>query len=220
MNTKGYIKDFIPPLKSSDSVVRALQWMQAFNLNHLPVVDGVKYKGIVTENDLKKIEDKEKTLAACDLEYQNVYIFETQYIYDALEFVTVKGLNIVPVISKEGNYRGLLTLVDIIDCFAQNSSVKTPGGTIILNVDRKNYSMQEIARITESNGALILSSSVNQLPDSEIFEVTLKVDKLDLSRILAGFYRMDYNVVASYQTSDLPTDLEDRYQAFMTYLNV
>ncbi|HRB40824.1 MAG TPA: CBS domain-containing protein, partial [Bacteroidia bacterium] len=98
--------------------------------------------------------------------------------------------------------------------------VKTPGGIIILNVERKNYSMQEIARITESNGALILSSSVNQLPDSEIFEVTLKVDKLDLSRILAGFYRMDYNVVASYQTTDLPTDIEDRYQAFMTYLNV
>ena len=62
MNTKAYIKDFIPPLKSSDTVVRALQWMQAFNLNLLPVVDGIKYKGIVTDNDLKKIEDKAKSL--------------------------------------------------------------------------------------------------------------------------------------------------------------
>ncbi len=220
MITKDFIKDFIPPLKLSDTVVRALQWMQAFNLNHLPVVDGTRYVGIITENELNKCEDKTKALKDQPLQFQSVYIFESQYIYDALEFVTAKGLSIVPVISKEGNYRGLLTLVDIIDCFAQTSSVKTPGGIIILQIPVNNYSLQDVSRIIESNGAIILSSSLNQPADTTFYELTLKVDKLDLSRILAALYRFNYKVIASYQTTDLPSDLEERYQAFMTYLNV
>jgi CBS domain-containing protein len=220
MITKDFIKDFIPPLKLSDTVIRALQWMQAFNLNHLPVVDGTRYVGIITENELNKCDDKTKALKDQPLQYQNVFIFESQYIYDALEFVTAKGLSIVPVISKEGNYRGLLTLVDIIDCFAQTSSVKTPGGIIILQIPVNNYSLQDVSRIIESNGAIILSSSLNQPADTTFYELTLKVDKLDLSRILAALYRFNYKVIASYQTTDLPSDLEERYQAFMTYLNV
>lgn len=220
MITKDYIKDFIPPLKVSDTAVRALQWMQSFNLNHLPVVDGIKFIGIITESELVKCSDKTLPLSKLQLPYRNEFILDTQYIYDALEFVTLKGLDIVPVISKDGNYRGLLTLIDIIDCFAQTSSVKTPGGIIIMRLPVNNYSLQEIARIIESNGAIILSTSLNQTEDPLHYELTVKTDKLDLTRVLAGLYRFDYNVIASYQSSEISSDLEDRYKAFMTYMNV
>ncbi|MBS1764591.1 MAG: CBS domain-containing protein [Bacteroidetes bacterium] len=220
MITKDYIKDFIPPLKVTDTVVRALQWMQSFNLNHLPVVDGVKFVGIITESELIKCADKSLTIAKLNPSYLREFILDSQYIYDALEFVTLKGLDIVPVINKDGQYRGLLTLTDIIDCFAQTSSVKTPGGIIILKVAVKNYSLQDIARIVESNGAMILSTSLNQTDDPLHYELTIKVDKLDLTRVLAGLYRFDYEVIASYQSSELSSELEDRYKAFMTYMNV
>lgn len=95
--------------------------------------------------------DKSLTLAQLSLPYRKEFILDTQYIYDALEFVTLKGLDIVPVINKDGQYRGLLTLIDIIDCFAQTSSVKTPGGIIIMRIPIKNYSLQDVARIIESN---------------------------------------------------------------------
>lgn len=83
-----------------------------------------------------------------------------------------------------------------------------------------NYSLQEIARIIESNGAIILSTSLNQTEDPLHYELTVKTDKLDLTRVLAGLYRFDYNVIASYQSSEISSDLEDRYKAFMTYMNV
>ncbi|HNT83303.1 MAG TPA: CBS domain-containing protein [Bacteroidia bacterium] len=221
MITKDYIKDFIPPLKVTDTAVRALQWMQSFNLNHLPVVDGMKFVGIIIESELMQCPDKSFTLAQLSLPYRKEFILDTQYIYDALEFVTLKGLDIVPVINKDGQYRGLLTLIDIIDCFAQTSSVKTPGGIIIMRIPIKNYSLQDVARIIESNGANILSTSLNQTDDDPLnYELTVKTDKLDLTRVLAGLYRFDYNVIASYQSSELSSDLQDRYKAFMTYMNV
>ena len=61
--------------------------MRAFNLNHLPVVDGVKYKGIVTENDLKRLKTKKDACSMFGI--SECLHFETQYIYDALGF-TVK----------------------------------------------------------------------------------------------------------------------------------
>ncbi len=220
MITKNYIKDFIPPLKYSDSGVRAMQWMQSFHLNHMPVVDDVKYVGMISEDDLRKAKDLSKPLSELNLKPDRVFIFESQYIYDALQFVSNNGYSVVPVLNADEHYIGLLTVVDVIDCFAQTKSVKTPGGIIILEVGANNYSLSEISQIVESNEGSILSASVNQTPDTNRLEVTLKINKLDLSRILASFYRLNYNVVASYNQTDLSNDLQDRYNAFMTYLNV
>lgn len=220
MITKNFIKDFIPPLKYSDTGVRALQWMQSFHLNHMPVVDDVKYVGMVSEDDLRKVEDLSQPLSSLNLKFDRVFIFESQYIYDALQFISNNGYSVVPVLNSNENYIGLLTVVDVIDCFAQTKSVKTPGGIIILEVDAQNYSLAEIAQIIESNDGSILSSSINQTVNSNKYEVTLKINKIDLSRILASFYRLNYTVAASYHQSDLTNDLEDRYNAFMTYLNV
>jgi len=220
MVTKNYIKDFIPPLKVTDTGVRALQWMKSFHLDHLPVVEGVKYKGILKDADVEKASNLNVTLAEMDLPYNRIFINENQYIFDALEFITKYGLSIVPVLNNEGNYVGLLTLVDVIDCFAQTKSVKTPGGIVILKIKEKDYSLSEISRIVEANDGVILSSSLEQTADPAEFELTLKINKLDLSRILASFFRLNFQVIASYHNSELTNDMEDRYNAFMTYLNV
>lgn len=220
MITKNYIKDFIPPLKITDTGVRAMQWMKSFHLDHLPVVEGVKYKGILRDSDLQKVSDLNATLAELNLPYTRIFINENQYIFDALEFITKYGISIVPVLNNEGNYVGLLTLVDVIDCFAKTKSVKSPGGIIILKIKEKDYSLSEISRIVEANEGLILSSSLEETADPAEFELTLKINKLDLSRILASFFRLNFQVVASYHNSEFTNDMEDRYNAFMTYLNV
>ncbi len=220
MITKNFIKDFIPPLKYSDTGIRALQWMQSFHLNHMPVVDDVNYVGMINEDDLRKIKDLSLPLSQLNLKPIRVFIFESQYIYDALQFISNNGYSVVPVLNADEQYIGLLTVVDVIDCFAQTKSVKTPGGIIILEVETNNYSLAAISQIIEANEGMILSASVNQTPDSSKLEITLKINKLDLTRILASFYRLNYNVVASYNQSDLSNDLQDRYNAFMTYLNV
>jgi acetoin utilization protein AcuB len=108
----------------------------------------------------------------------------------------------------------------VIDCFSQTKSIKTPGGVVILSVKEKDYSLSEISGIVESNDGQILSASLNQTQLNDELEITLKINKIDLSRILASFYRLNYTVKAAYHSSELTNDLEDRYNAFMTYLNV
>jgi hypothetical protein len=95
-----------------------------------------------------------------------------------------------------------------------------PGGIIVLELGFKDYSMSQIAQIIESDGAHMLSASVSATGDPQKIELTIKVDKVDLTRILASFYRYSYNVVASYHQSEHSDDLKNRYDSLMHYLNM
>ena len=95
-----------------------------------------------------------------------------------------------------------------------------PGGIIILEMALKDYTMSQIAQIMESDGAHILSASVSASSNPQRIEVTIKIDKIDISRILAGLYRYNYNVIASYNQSEHSDDLQNRYDSLMNYLSI
>jgi hypothetical protein len=57
-------------------------------------------------------------------------------------------------------------------------------------------------------------------PDSTKIEVTLKINQMDLGRIIRSFERYDIVVKASYQRSSDEDDMQFRYDALMNYLNM
>ena len=72
----------------------------------------------------------------------------------------------------------------------------------------------------ESEGAHILNSFVTKEPINDKISLTLKVDKLEVSAIVATLERMSYEVNASYQEKEYYNNLQDRYDALMHYLNI
>jgi hypothetical protein len=77
-----------------------------------------------------------------------------------------------------------------------------------------------MAQIVEADNAQILSSYVQSFPDSTRLEVTLKINKTDLSGIIASFERYDYQVKAVFNSTMSDNGTEDRFNSFMNYLNV
>ena len=80
--------------------------------------------------------------------------------------------------------------------------------------------LSKIAQIIESDGAHILSTSITSTLDPRIIELTVKVDRVDITRILASFYRLNYYVTGSYNQSEFAEDFKDRYDSLMNYLNI
>ena len=107
----------------------------------------------------------------------------------------------------------LLTLI------ANTGSIKENGGIIVLEMAKNDYSLSQIAQIVESNDAKILSSYIMSSPDSMNIEVTIKVNQIELDRVIRTFQRYDYHIKASFQKSSLEEDLKFRYEALMNYLN-
>jgi len=51
-------------------------------------------------------------------------------------------------------------------------------------------------------------------------EVTLKVNKQDISAIIATFLRYEYDVKATFNNTDNNDNAKDRYDSLMNYLNL
>src|SRR5690606_5606845 len=117
------------------------------------------------------------------------------------------------------NYQGLISINTMMEHIAVLTSVEEPGGIIVLEIDNRNNSLAHISQIVESDNARILSSYLTSFPDSTRMELTLKLNRIDISSIVAAFIRYDYQVKATF--SDLKPDhgVSDRYDQLMNYLD-
>lgn len=220
MFASNLITDSVPPLKLTDTCGRALLWMDELRVNALPVIDGTNYLGILHKTDVLKPELKQIALKDVDINLSKISVFHNQHVYELTKIATINKLDVVPVIDDSNHYLGLVTVNDLVAYFAESKSVYMPGGIIILEMGFKDYSMSHISQIVESDGGHILSASVSATNNQQTIEITLKIDKVDLSRILAAFYRYNYNVTGSFSQSEFNDDLKNRYDSLMHYLNI
>ena len=214
------IRDNVPPLKMGDTCGRALAWMEELRVNALPLIKGREFLGLVSKSSLSNPSLSNTTIREAELPLNRVFVYDNQHVYDLAKVASLHKLDIVPVLNNEQEYSGLVTVNDLVAYFAESKSVYMPGGIIILEMALKDYTMSQIAQIMESDGAHILSASVSATSNPQRIEVTIKIDKIDSSRILAGLYRYNYNVIASYNQSEHSDDLQNRYDSLMNYLSI
>ncbi|MBL4654494.1 MAG: CBS domain-containing protein [Bacteroidia bacterium] len=220
MLAKELITDNIPPLKTSDTGTRALDWMDEFRVSHLPIVNNNELLGVISEVDILDLNDSEQPLGNHKLSLHKSFVYENQHIYEIIKLIDDQKLTIVPILDANDHYIGMVSLHEIVKTFAKMAALDSPGGIIILELGVRDYSLSEIARIVESNDAKILSSYVTSHVESTKVEVTLKINKTDLTRIIATFDRFSYNIKASYHQDEFFEDLRERYDSFIHYLNI
>lgn len=214
------INDLIPPLKTSDSGDRALLLMNDFKVSHLPIVSGTQFIGLISEDEIIEMDNPEDEIGTLTLSLSHSFIHGWQHIYDAMKLMSTNKVTVVPVLDDKENYIGLISINTMLNYFSEITSLSSPGSIIVLEIGQRNYSLSEIARIVESNDAHILSSYVNSTSDSTKIEVTLKIDKEDISAIIQTFQRFNYVAHSFYQQKTDNDDTMDRFDSFMKYLNI
>lgn len=214
------ISDSIPPAHTSDSIQKVMDRMQEFRIGHLPIVNEQQFLGLVSDSDLIEETDYQASVGSLALSLINPYVLEDQHIYDVIRLFYEQQLTIVPVLDAKKNYLGLVSINTLTEYFAKLTSVSEPGGIIVLEIGNKNNSLAHMAQIVESDNAQILSSYVRTFPDSTRMEVTLKVNKVDISAIVATFMRYEYEIKATFNHIDDNDNSKDRYDSLMNYLNL
>lgn len=220
MKAAELITEEIPPLTHTDTGEKALNWMEEFKVSHLPVLKNGNFVGVVSESDILDQMDTDKTLDVLFQHLPRPYALDTDHIYQVLSKIAEFKLSLIPILDKDENYLGCTSVHHLLTLIANTGSIKENGGIIVLEMAKTDYSMAEIAQIVESNDARILSSYIMSSPDSTNIEVTLKINKIELDRIIRTFERYDYIIKASYQKSSYEDDLKFRYDALMNYLNM
>ena len=218
MMASAFIDPSIVPLKISDSVAVAIDFFKEFSVRQLPVVQDNICIGILS---LDEIEEELADIPVLD--FINLsYSFASTYdhIYEVMRAISEQSVTLFPIIDENNNYLGCITLASLFKNYVNCAAFSQPGSIVVLEMDKKNYSLAEIARIVESENKVILSSLLSSNAESDRLEITLKLNSAQIQNLLSTFERFGYNIKAKFDEEDVKDTLKNRYESLMTYLNV
>jgi predicted transcriptional regulator len=218
MMASAFIDPSIVPLKISDSVAVAIDFFKEFSVRQLPVVQDNICIGILS---LDEIEEELADIPVLDFINLN-YSFASTYdhIYEVMRAISEQSVTLFPIIDENNNYLGCITLASLFKNYINCAAFSQPGSIVVLEMDKKNYSLAEIARIVESENKVILSSLLSSNAESDRLEITLKLNSAQIQNLLSTFERFGYNIKATFDVEDVKDTLKNRYESLMTYLNV
>lgn len=221
MHAKDLISDIVPSLKTSDTGIQALSWMEIFRISHLPIVNNKEFLGLISDSDIYDLNMADEPIGNHKLSLFSPFVTDTQHIYEVIELVAQLKLSVIPVLNEKKEYLGLITLHDLLQGFAKITAVDKHGAIVVLEMNANDFSLSEIAQIIESENIKILSLYVSDSESSTKIDVTLKINTSDASRVLQSFSRYNYNVKESYmEDNDMDSLYQNRFDEFMRYLNI
>jgi len=211
----------IPSLKLSDKVYQALQLMTDNQTVHLAVIDDDdKYLGLVSEEMLLSVENDDDTLLHLQPGLLPASVKSDEFFFKALQLVVDKDLSIAPVIDNEHFLLGVVAHIDLLRQLAEFNGINQPGGVIVLEVESLQYSFSEISKIVEQNDAQITQlNSINQ-PESGLMLVTIRLNKIEISDIIASFQRYEYTIKYYFGEEIYENELKSNYDNLMNYLSI
>ena len=209
----------IPTLHLNDTIFQALELMSEFHVMQLPVVENDKYLGLVFEDDLMNADEK-ATLQSVNARFSKVAVRDTTHFIESVQAINDYGLSVIPVVDKENEFIGVIAGIDLLKELSKMTGASEPGGIIVLEMEQRNFSFSELSKLVETNDAQITQLNSYWDNNSQSCRVTLKINKFEISDIVATFQRYEYQVKYYFGEELYENELRSNYDHLMNYLNI
>ena len=210
----------IPYLHLNDKVYQALQLMNDNQVTHLPIVDGEKYVGIISEDDLLQADNEHVELNELQQSFSNTSVKSDEHFLKAIQVAAENGLSVVPIVDNDNDITGVVAYSDLLKNASEFMSLNEPGGLIVLEMESNQYSFNELSKILETNDAQITQLNTINNQETGMMQVTIRINKPDVSDIVAAFQRYEYNVKYYFGEELYTNDLRNNYDNLMNYLKI
>ncbi|GHE23194.1 CBS domain-containing protein [Sphingobacterium griseoflavum] len=207
-------------IKPNDSIGFALDKMNEFHCTQLAVVDNQDFLGLLSEDDLLAAHDEDLPIRSLSVSFRFVYLYAYQHSYDALQYMSAHQLSVLPVLDKDNAFIGVLTLPELLNALNQTLGNQAAGAIIVLEFGKHDVSFSHIAHLFESENVRILNTAIREIPETTKVEMTIKVDKKNIASLVASLWRFDYTVKATFNDGSQDSDIQERYDILMNYLNL
>ena len=218
---KSITKSEFEPLRGTDTVATVRKRMKEEQVNALPVVDPTTQKliGQINRDQLSRAENNQQV---SDLQMgKAVKIFEGQHVFEGGRLMLQYELNLLPLVNKEATFLGVITKQQILEMISKMLNLEQKGSVLAIEIEPIDFSLSEIVQIIEAEGAKILGVAVES-PDSnhQAFEVSVKLNLKDISRVTAALKRYGYSVITESESTVLENDLEHRADELLKYIDM
>ena len=214
MIASSLLSNVVPVLKKDDTCVQALGWMDLFRVSHLPVLDGETYVGLLSDEIMYAHGSIHDSIGKLDIPREMTFVYEDVHMYDVIGVAS-------SVLNRKEVYQGAILLTDILHNIDKLLCIDDPGGIIVLEVNKIDYSLAEVAQIVEYNEAKVLSCYVTCMPDSNKVEITLKVNTARIEPILDTFIRYRYVIKNTFVSGEeVNEEMRDRYGQLLKFMEM
>lgn len=213
------IQSGFPAINLFDKVSFALQLMDEYDVLHLPVLSEEKYAGLISKDDLLDA-DESSLVASCEASLLQLSIKGEEYFLTALKIVADNELSLLPVVNPQSELTGVIAAKDLLRRVSLFIGNEERGGVIVLQVEKRNFSFGEVNRLVETNDAYITQVNTYTEADTGLVIVTLKVNKVEVSDIVATFQRYEYVVRYYFGEETYANELKENYNHLLSYLNM
>lgn len=208
-----------PAVNLFDKVSFALQLMEDYDLLQIPVLSEEKYAGLAEKDDLLDA-DEESLVASLEQSLKKIAVKGEEHFLVALKLVAENELNILPVITEQQELAGIIPLKSLMMHASKFLGNEEKGGVIVLETDKRHFSFGEISRLVETNDAYITQLNTYPESDTGLVIVTIKINKVEVSDIVATFQRYDYIVRYYFGEEQYANELKENYNHLLAYLNM
>ena len=220
MLTRELLSQTLPSLRLTDKVFQALQLMNDNHVTHLPIVEGEKFVGIISEDDLMQAENDHAELSTLAQSFSDISVKEDEHFMKAVQLAADSGLSIVPVVTEENDLVGTVAYSELLKFSSDFMSLSEPGGLIVLEMESNQYSFNDISKLVETNDAQITQLNTSNDAETGMMQVTIRINKPEISDIVATFQRYDYNVKYFFGEELYGNELRSNYDNLMNYLKI
>ncbi len=213
------IKSGFPVINLFDKAAFALQLMDEYDVQHLPVSNEEKFAGLVCKDDLLDI-DEQNTLASLENALLPISVKGEEHFLTALKLISDNELSLLPVINEQSELAGIIPAKEMLRVVSRFVGNEDKGGVIVLETEKRNFSFGEISRLVETNDAYITQLNTYAEGDTGMLIITIKVNKIEISDIIATFQRYEYIVRYFFGEEDYANELKENYNHLISYLNM
>ena len=182
MIARELISHLIHPLRTSDTGEQALTYLQVYHLKHLPIVNNEQLLGTISEEDITT-SPIDEPIGSFSLGLNKAFVRDTDHLFEVMSVMADHKLTVIPVVDQKDNYLGLITLEDLIQYYARSFSFSEPGGIIVIELQKADYSLAEISRIIEGENAVILTSFLSHDEDTRMMYLTIKTNQKEIQHL-------------------------------------
>lgn len=211
----------IPALSGEQTGRDAFHLLSDYHVKHLPVVEDGRLIGILSEEDIFNHGLSDQISSYDFSMVRRFAVREDEHLFEVMRVMGDNRLTVIPVVDAEGRYLGLIAQNDLLRYFATTASFTEHGAVLVLEMAQRDYTLGAIAHIVEDEGAKILSAFVtSSSEDPENVELTLKLNRHDMSRVIASLERHSYHVKHTFTEIEPSDGMKERYDSLMHYLNI
>ncbi|MBF25827.1 MAG: hypothetical protein CMP49_04855 [Flavobacteriales bacterium] len=216
---KENINTEFKPCKLDDLAINTLAIMEEYKISEIPVVnDNNQFLGILKESIILDMENINESLHFIKKYLKNIFLFSNAHIFQGIQIFNSYALSLIPIIDDNHKYIGYIKPCDILNQMNLNNYNTQHINFITITLKNKDYSLTEISRLIEENNGKIISI-ITERKENKL-NLNLLIFCINVTPIKQTLKRYNYDFQEFISTNLKTTNLDDRFESFIKYLNI